>query len=85
MRKLSNWLLPEWARPDHPLLQYERSHFRRHGGKGGFIVQLSLLSILLGGAAAVYAALVVRPDERGEPHEPLLAERLLSERWFCSC
>lgn len=61
MRNLSNWLLPEWAQPDHPLLQYERSHFRRHGGRGGFIVQLSLLSILLGGAAAVYAALVARP------------------------
>ena len=61
MRNLSNWLLPEWARPDHPLLQFERSHIRRQGGRTGFIVQLSLLSILLGGAAVVYAALVVRP------------------------
>ena len=58
MRKLRNWLLPEWAQPDHPLLQYELSHFRRRGGRSSFIVQLSLLSILLGGSAAV----VARPD-----------------------
>ncbi len=61
MRKLRTWLLPEWALPDHPLLQYELSHFRRHGGRTGYIVQLALLSILLVGAAALYAAIVARP------------------------
>ena len=61
MRNLSNWLLPAWAQPDHPLLQYERSRFRKQGGWTGFIAQLSLLTILLGGAAAAYAALVLRP------------------------
>ncbi len=61
MRKLRNWLLPEWAQPDHPLLQYELFLFRRRGGRTGFILQLSLLSILLAGSAALYAALVLRP------------------------
>ena len=61
MRKLSNWLLPVWAQPGHPLLQYELSHFRRQGGRTGFIFQLALLSILHCGASAVYAALVARP------------------------
>lgn len=61
MRKLRTWLLPEWAQTDHPLLQYELSHFRRQGGRTGFVAQLSLLSILHGGAAVIYAALVVHP------------------------
>lgn len=61
MRALRNWLLPEWALPDHPLLQYERSRFQRRGGRRGFIVQLSLLSILVGGTAALYAAVALRP------------------------
>jgi len=61
MRKLSNWLLPEWAQPNHPLLQYEPYLFRRNGERTGFIVQLSLLSVILGGSAALFAALVMRP------------------------
>ena len=61
MRRLRNWLLPEWAQASHPLVQYELSHFHRHGGRTGFIVQLSLLSIVFGSSAALYAAIVERP------------------------
>ena len=61
MRKLRDWLLPQWARPDHPLLQYELSHFRGNGGRRGLIVQLVTLSILLGGSAALYAATLLNP------------------------
>ncbi len=61
MRKLRDWLLPAWAGPEHPLLQYELSHFRGRGGRRGLIVQLATLSILLGGSAALYAATLLSP------------------------
>ena len=61
MRKLRDWLLPEWAGPDHPLLQYELSHFRGNGRRPGLIVQLVTLSILLGGSAALYSATLFSP------------------------
>jgi len=58
MRKLRDWLLPVWAQPDHSLLQYELSHYR---GRGGLFSQLALLSILLIGSAALYAATLLSP------------------------
>lgn len=61
MGRLRNWLLPEWARVEHPLLQYELSHFRAAGGRRGILIQLLALSALLGGSAALYAATVYNP------------------------
>lgn len=61
MRNLRNWLLPEWARPEHPLLQYELSHFRAAGGRRGLLAQLALLAALLGGGSALYAATRLNP------------------------
>lgn len=62
MRKLSYWLLPAWARPDHPLLQYELSTLRASGGRRRFIWQLLTLALLLGASAAVYAASPLSPS-----------------------
>jgi len=56
MIKLRNWLAPEWARPGHPLLQYELTGFRQPGAWRGFLIQLLVLSALLGGGGALYAA-----------------------------
>jgi len=63
MRKLSNWLLPPWAQPNHPLLGYELAHFRGHGGAPRLLIQLALLSIALVGSAIIYAAANVSPDD----------------------
>ena len=61
MRQLRNWLLPEWARPDHPLLQYELSRFDGDGGRRRLAAHVTVLSLLLVGSSALYAATVVRP------------------------
>lgn len=54
--RLLRWLLPEWARPDHPLVQYELSHLGRATTRRAFFLQVAALSLLLAGAAAFYAA-----------------------------
>lgn len=56
MRRLRNWLLPQWARLDHPLLQYEISHVRGKDGRRRLALQFALLSLLIGGSALLYAA-----------------------------
>ncbi|MCY3833836.1 MAG: hypothetical protein OXG85_12535 [Chloroflexi bacterium] len=62
MRKLSNWLLPPWAQPEHQLLQYELAHFRA-GSRRRLLVQLALLSLLLGGSAIVYGSVNASPAD----------------------
>ncbi len=53
--RLLRWLLPEWARPDHPLIQYELSHHRTGHSRRAFFFQLAALLLLLAGAAVAYA------------------------------
>lgn len=60
MSKLSQLLLPAWARADHPLLQYELSHYHAVGG-GRLKWQVAALSLALVGAALVYALTLLRP------------------------
>ena len=55
MRKLRTWLLPEWAQPEHPFLQYELSHFRGNGANRGLLLQLSMLALLVGGSVFIFA------------------------------
>ena len=55
MSRLSELLLPAWARSQHPLLRYELSNTRRTGLRWRLSRQLIALSLLLGGAAAIYA------------------------------
>ncbi len=55
MRRFTRWLLPAWALPDHPLLQYELPHLRGEGARRRDSWRLGLLLALLGGAALVYA------------------------------
>ena len=61
MRKLRQWLLPPWALPEHPLLQYELSHHRANNGRRRLFAQLITLSVLLAGFAALYAATLLHP------------------------
>ncbi len=56
MRKLVTWLLPEWAQPGNPLLQYELSKSRGNGTRRGFALQLVALVLLLAAAAFIYAS-----------------------------
>ena len=72
MLKLRNWLLPEWAQPDHPLLQYELAQARGSGGRIGLNLQLVLLSFLIGGSALLYAAAM---------HSPQSAANLTGRFW----
>ncbi|MCY3977954.1 MAG: hypothetical protein OXG23_07625 [Chloroflexi bacterium] len=62
MPSVWNWLLPEWAQPDHPLLQYELAQTRGKGGRFGLKLQLVLLSLLIGGSALLYAAATRNPQ-----------------------
>ena len=62
MLRLRNWLLPEWAKPDHRLLQYELAQARGKGGRIGLKLQLVLLSLLIGGSALLYAAATRSPE-----------------------
>lgn len=62
MLRLRNWLLPEWAQPNHPLLQYELAQARGSGGRHGLNLQLVLLSLLIGGSALLYAAATRSPQ-----------------------
>ena len=61
MGRLRDWLLPEWARVEHPLLQYEISHFRAAGRRRGLTIQLISLLLLLGGSAALYGVASTNP------------------------
>ncbi len=62
MPSVWNWLLPEWAQPNHPLLQYELAQTRGKGGRIGLKLQLVLLSLLIGGSALLYAAATRSPQ-----------------------
>ncbi len=62
MRRLRRWLLPEWAQPDHPLLQYELAQARGSGSRVGLNLQLVLLSLLIGGSALLYSAATRSPE-----------------------
>lgn len=62
MLKLGNWLLPEWAQLNHPLLQYELAQARGSDGRHGLNLQLVLLSLLVGGSALLYAAATSSPQ-----------------------
>ena len=65
MRKLRIWLLPEWAQPEHPLLQYELSQFRGNGAHRGIRLQLTMLTLLVGGSAFVFASTADSPAPSG--------------------
>ena len=48
-------LLPYWARPEHPILQYELANLRLSGSRWKSIIQLLLLALLLGSGGYLYA------------------------------
>ena len=55
-------LLPHWAQPDHPILQYELAHLRQGSSRRTRFLQLVLLALLLGGAGYLYASAVREPS-----------------------
>ena len=59
--RLLRWLLPVWARPDHPLVQYELSHLGQSRTRRAFLLQVVALLLLLGGTAVAYAAVTDLP------------------------
>ena len=54
-RKLAMRLLPEWARPDHPILQYELAQLRGGASLPLRILQSLCLALILGGAGILIA------------------------------
>lgn len=56
MAELWNRLLPDWAHPDHPILQYELAQRRLGGSRWKSALQLFLLSLILGGGGYLYAS-----------------------------
>ena len=55
-------LLPHWAQPEHPILQYELAHLRQGSSRRTRFLQLVLLALLLGGAGYLYASAVREPS-----------------------
>ncbi|MDE2856625.1 MAG: hypothetical protein OXN94_02125 [Chloroflexota bacterium] len=55
MPELWKRLLPDWAHPDHPILQYELAQRRLGGSRWKSALQLFLLGLLLGGGGYLYA------------------------------
>lgn len=49
-------LLPAWAHPDHPILQYELTQRRLGGSRWKSALQLFLLGLFLGGGGYLYAS-----------------------------
>ncbi len=56
MSELWKKLLPDWAQPDHAILQYELAQRRFAGSRWNSALQLVLFSLLLGGGAFLYAS-----------------------------
>ncbi|MCY4072760.1 MAG: hypothetical protein OXG60_15815 [Chloroflexi bacterium] len=56
MPELWKSLLPDWAHPDHPILQYELAQRRLGGSRWKSALQLFLLALLLGGGGYLYAS-----------------------------
>lgn len=56
MLELWKKLLPAWAQPNHPILQYELAHQRAAGSRRKSMLQLFLLALLLGGGGYLYAS-----------------------------
>ena len=59
--RLFKWLLPVWARPDHPLMRYEVSHHGPSRSRRVAVVQLAALLAALAGAALAYAMIADLP------------------------
>lgn len=56
MPDLWKTLLPAWARPDNPILQYELAHLRLAGSRRKHVMQLLLLALFLGSGGYLYAS-----------------------------
>ncbi len=56
MPELWKSLLPDWAHPDHPILQYELAQRRLGSSRWKSALQLFLLGLLLGGGGYLYAS-----------------------------
>ena len=56
MNKVLRFLLPDWARPEHPILQYELAHPNQPAPRRTRFVQLLIIALMLGVPGYLYAA-----------------------------
>jgi len=61
MLKFINAQLPEWARPDHPILQYELAHLQHVESRQARFFQLLVIALILGMGGYLYATTIYVP------------------------
>lgn len=65
MRKLLTSQLPDWARPDHPILQYELAHLKKSFPLRVRFIQILMIALLLGLVGYLYATYIYVSPTRG--------------------
>lgn len=65
MIKLITRQIPDWARPSHPILQYELSRLKAVGSWQGRILALLLLALILGLGGYLYATYIYNSPTKG--------------------
>lgn len=55
MNKALRFLLPDWARPENPILQYELAHAKQPASRRRRFVQLLVIALMLGVPGHLYA------------------------------
>ena len=66
MKQVRRFLLPDWARPEHLILQYELAHSKQPASRRMRFVQLLLIALMLGAPGYLYAAYIhVSPTQDG--------------------
>ena len=65
MREFLKSQLPEWARDDHPILQYELAHLKAFESQQARFIQVLIIALLLGVGGYLYATLIYVSPTQG--------------------
>lgn len=65
MRKFLDSLLPNWARPTHPILHYELAHLKQVDSRQERFIQLLIVALVLGLGGYVYASIIYVSPTKG--------------------
>jgi hypothetical protein len=65
MRKFLMTQLPEWARPSHPILQYELSDHKPIKSRLTRFIQILIITFLLGLGGYLYASIIYDSPDKG--------------------